>query len=101
MSLPATTGTGCCTGPRSLVHHLESQSTSKRYRDFLLSHATEAGRIFEKWRDQLQHFGKPESSNPRAIEAGIQRARGNPGQLLVMAQANSSLTIPSPAHRGF
>lgn len=70
--------------PRSLVHHLESQSTSKRYREFLL--ARNRARFFEKWRDQLQHFGKPESSNPRSIEAGIQRARGNPGQLLVIAR---------------
>ena len=62
--------------PRSLVHHLESQSTSKRYREFLL--ARNRAQFFEKWRDQLEHFGKPESSNPRAIEAGIQRARGNP-----------------------
>jgi len=70
--------------PRSLVHHLESQSTSKRYREFLL--ARNRVQFFEKWRDELEHFGKPESSNPRAIEAGIQRARGNPGQLLVIAR---------------
>ncbi len=70
--------------PRSLVHHLESQSTSKRYREFLL--ARNRAQFFEKWRDQLEHFGRAESSNPRAIEAGIQRARGNPGQLLVVAR---------------
>ena len=70
--------------PRSLVHHLESQSTSKRYREFLL--ARNRAQFFEKWQDQLKHFGRPDSSNPRAIEAGIQRARGNPGQLLVVAR---------------
>ena len=70
--------------PRSLVHHLESQSTSRRYREFLL--ARNRAQFFEKWRHQLEQFGKPESSNPRAIEAGIQRARGNPGQLLVIAR---------------
>jgi GT2 family glycosyltransferase len=70
--------------PRSLVHHLESQSTSTRYREFLLAH--NRAQFFEKWRHQLERFGKPESSNPRAIEAGIQRARGNPGQLLFIAR---------------
>ena len=70
--------------PRSLVHHLESQSTSKRYREFLL--ARNRAQFFEKWRDQLEHFGRAESSNPWAIEAGIQRARGNPAQLLVVAR---------------
>ena len=70
--------------PRSVVHHLESQSTSRRYREFLL--ARNRALFFEKWRDQLEQFGKPESSNPRGIEAGIQRARGNPRQLLVIAR---------------
>lgn len=70
--------------PRSLVHHLESQSTSKRYGEFLLAH--NRALFFEKWRSQLEDFGKPDSSNPRAIEAGIHRARGNPGQLLFIAR---------------
>ena len=50
--------------PRSLVHHLESQSTSKRYREFLLGAATECS---------LSKSGETSSStsaNPRIATLG-------------------------------
>ncbi len=71
--------------PRALLHHLESQSTTARYRKFLLKRNRQ--QFVEKWRSELAGFGeRPEHLDDSAIEWSIHRARGSPPRLLLVAE---------------
>jgi GT2 family glycosyltransferase len=71
--------------PRARVHHLESQSTSRRYRNFLL--IRNRRRLVDKWATDLAGFDdRPSVIDEAAIERSIHRARGQPPRLLVVAE---------------
>jgi GT2 family glycosyltransferase len=71
--------------PRARLRHLESQSTPRRYRDFLLVRNRRL--LVEKWTTDLEHLDdRPSVIDEVAIERSIHRARGQPPRLLVVAE---------------
>ena len=69
--------------PRARLHHLESQSTSSRYHDFLMTRNRK--RLVDKWKGELATLGdRPERMDATAIERSIHRARGSPPRLLMV-----------------
>lgn len=81
--------------PRARLYHLESQSTTSRYRLFLLTRNRQ--RLLDKWRVDLGPLGdRPETIDASAIEQSIHRARGSPRRLLMVThgEAKDSAEIP-------
>jgi GT2 family glycosyltransferase len=71
--------------PRARLRHLESQSTPRRYRDFLLVRNRRL--LVEKWTGDLDRLDdRPSVIDESAIERSIHRARGQPPRLLVVAE---------------
>ena len=71
--------------PRARLHHLESQSTSTRFRKFLL--ARNRKQFVAKWKAELPAFGeRPEDIDESGMERSIGRARGSPRRLLMVAR---------------
>ncbi len=67
--------------PRAELSHLESQSSSYRYRYFLL--IRNRARLVAKWSAELERFGpRPEVVDDAAIERAVHLARGAPPRLL-------------------
>ncbi len=74
--------------PRARLRHLESQSTSPRYRNFLMSRNRR--RFIAKWADELALFyRRPGRADSQAIERSINRARGMPPRVLVTTSAGA------------
>jgi hypothetical protein len=69
--------------PRARLRHLESQSTTSRYRLFLLTRNRR--RLVDKWEMELAALGdRPETIDDSAIERSVHRARGSPRRLLLV-----------------
>jgi len=90
--------------PRAEVVHLESQSTSSGFRNFLLTRNRR--RFTEKWAGPLAHLDpKPDPIDGLAIERGVHRARGRPPRVLVAAGPGPDTTrwdlVESLAARGW
>src|ERR1700694_501176 len=67
--------------PRARLRHLESQSTSSKFKDFLM--ARNRQRFAVKWATELApHDDRPRHEST-AVERGILRARGLPPRLLL------------------
>lgn len=74
--------------PRARLHHLESQSTSDRYRQFLLIRNRD--RFVSKWKSELVHFGQRTGDrDDAAIALALHRSRGGQPHLLVAATADA------------
>jgi GT2 family glycosyltransferase len=74
--------------PRARLRHLESQSTSTRYRNFLVARHRE--RLIARWGDELARLDdRPEAPEGPAVEHAVQRARGSPPRVLVEGNASS------------
>ncbi len=72
--------------PRARLAHLEGQSTSPRYRNFLLRHNRDL--FVAKWSDELAvRSCRPTHPDDVAVERAIHRARGAPPRVLVVAGA--------------
>lgn len=72
--------------PRARLRHLESQSTSPRYRNFLMGRNRR--RFITKWADEISLFSRrPGRADSQAIERSINRARGMPPRVLLTAAA--------------
>ncbi len=72
--------------PRARLTHLEGQSTSPRYRKFLLRHNRDL--FVAKWPDELALLScRPTHPDDVAVERAIHRARGAPPRVLVVAGA--------------
>ena len=72
--------------PRAQLFHLENQSTSRRFRKFLL--VRNRLRFVEKWSAELTSYDdRPKRDGEAAIEHAIHRARGVPPRLLVVTKA--------------
>ena len=68
--------------PRAWLHHRESQSTTSRYRTFLMGRQRQ--RFVSNWSVTLRAFDqRPGYFSPTAIDRSIQRARGWPPRVLV------------------
>ncbi|MGH3578597.1 MAG: glycosyltransferase family 2 protein, partial [Mycobacterium sp.] len=68
--------------PRARLSHLESQSTTSRYHNFLMTRNRK--RLVDKWRAELATLGdRPQHIDASAIERSIHRARGSPSRLLM------------------
>jgi GT2 family glycosyltransferase len=68
--------------PRARLRHLESQSTTSRYRLFLLRRNRQ--QLVDKWEMDLAALGDPpETIDDSAIERSVHRARGSPRRLLL------------------
>jgi GT2 family glycosyltransferase len=81
--------------PRARLYHLESQSTTSRYRLFLLSRNRQ--RLVDKWKLELAVLAdRPETIDAPAIERSIHRARGSPRRLLMVTRgmAKDSADVP-------
>jgi len=69
--------------PRARLYHLESQSTTSRYHNFLMTR--NRNRFVDKWKVELAALGdRPERIDASAIERSIHRARGSPPRLLMV-----------------
>ncbi len=69
--------------PRAGLTHLESQSTSKRYRNFLLSRNRDRFRV--RWAARLEQLDpRPRADDRPAVERAVHRARGRPPRLVVL-----------------
>jgi GT2 family glycosyltransferase len=72
--------------PRARLRHLESQSTSTRYRNFLVARHRE--RFVAKWGEELSRLDdRPEALDEAAVDHAVQRARGSPPRVLVEGNA--------------
>jgi GT2 family glycosyltransferase len=70
--------------PRARLTHLEGQSTSPRYRNFLLRHNRDL--FVAKWEDELAvRACRPAHPDEAAVEKAIHQARGAPPRVLVVA----------------
>jgi GT2 family glycosyltransferase len=71
--------------PRARLVHLEGQSTSRRYRNFLLRRNH---RLFvDKWAEELGALdNRPTRPDEVAVERAIHRARGWPPRVLVISE---------------
>jgi GT2 family glycosyltransferase len=75
--------------PRARLRHLEGQSTSWRYRNFLLRRNRE--RFVAKWASELADLDdRPAAPDEAAIERSIHRARGSPPRVLVVSEFGGS-----------
>jgi GT2 family glycosyltransferase len=72
--------------PRAQLRHLQSQSTSTTYRNFLL--IRNRAQFVAKWSAPLQSFADhPEPIDEPAIEAAVQRAARSIGRVLVLERS--------------
>jgi GT2 family glycosyltransferase len=72
--------------PRARLTHLEGQSTSWRYRNFLLRHNRDV--FVAKWGEELAtRADRPAQPDDAAVERAIHRARGAPPRVLVVGRA--------------
>ncbi|HVB92898.1 MAG TPA: glycosyltransferase family 2 protein [Acidimicrobiales bacterium] len=77
--------------PRARLYHLESQSTTSRYHNFLMTRNRK--RLVDKWQLDLATLGdKPERIDALAIERSIHRARGSPPRLLMAMEGEAEDT---------
>ena len=69
--------------PRARLRHLESQSTSTTFRNFLL--IRNRAQLVAKWSDLLQDFADhPDPIDDAAIDAAVLRAQRSNGRVLVL-----------------
>lgn len=81
--------------PRARLRHLESQSTSSRYRNFLLIRNRQ--RLVDKWAVELSRLDdRPTVIDDAVIERSIHRARGNPPRVLVVSEPEGTETGGNP-----
>ncbi len=74
--------------PRARLYHLESQSTTSRYHNFLMTRNRR--QLVDKWKGELAPLGdRPEHIDASAIERSIHRARGSPPRLLMVMQGEA------------
>jgi GT2 family glycosyltransferase len=72
--------------PRARLTHLEGQSTSRQYRNFLLRRNRQ--RFVDEWRSELAgRADRPPVPTARQIEDAVLRARGAPPRVLVERRA--------------
>ncbi len=87
--------------PRARLTHLEGQSTSRRYRNFLLRHNRE--RFVATWRDELAvRACRPAHPDAVTVERAVHRARGAPPRVLVVGgptAANGDTRLVDVAER--
>jgi GT2 family glycosyltransferase len=77
--------------PRARLYHLESQSTTSWYHNFLTTRNRQ--RLVDKWKVELGTLGdRPEHIDAPAIERSIHRARGSPPRLLMVTQGEAKDT---------
>ena len=71
--------------PRARLAHLEGQSTSRRYRNFLLRHNRNL--FVARWKDELAARAcRPAIPDDVAVEQAVHRARGAPPRVLVVGR---------------
>jgi GT2 family glycosyltransferase len=77
--------------PRARLRHLESQSTSTTFRNFLL--IRNRAQLVAKWSAVLEEFAEhPEPIDETAIDAAVLRARRSKGRILLLEDS------PDPRH---
>lgn len=81
--------------PRARLKHLESQSTTSGFRNFLLTR--NRAQLVAKWSDRLQDLGDhPDVIDDAAIDTAVLRAEGRSGRVLVVESTADAATWHAP-----